>query len=161
MLALSGCLSTSLNQANFLHNQAEFTVVKQTKEMAEKIDYFAGIKQEREVQARILARELDVVDHFATARRNFELLNISGKAGVKSSDLSKKIAEREAKLFGAKKPVLTNITIDQMTEPENETCGEGLIDPADATHSTVKSWIVAQQASIEGCTEELSDQTDS
>jgi len=161
MLALSGCLSTSLNEPNYLHKPAEFTIAKQAKEKLEKIDYFASINQEREVQARILERELAVVDAFATSRRNFELLNLAGTDGVKSHDLKQKIGAREDLLFGASKPALTGISIADMTEPAAAQCGAGLIDPAAEEHATVKAWIEAQQGSLDSCRTELADQIDS
>ncbi len=125
LLMLSGC------GTNVLHNAADFKAATKADEISKKIDYAAVIQVERTVQGKVLEHELSVVNEFATARRDYALLNLMTARKSLSVNLGDRIAARQKVLTGSAMPTLTNVTLADLV-PAGAICGPGLAaaDPA-------------------------------
>ncbi len=148
---LSGCAT------NILHSPADFKTATEADEAAKKIDYMAVIQVEREVQQKILGHELSVVDRFATARRDYALLNLITSKKTLSKNLHDRITARQKVLTGENMPVLTNITIANLLPP-GTVCGIGLEDPG--SYTDPGTWVTVSNIALATCTEELKDAAD-
>lgn len=153
---LSGCAT------NILHNSADFKTATEADEAAKKIDYTAAIQVERGVQQKVLDHELSVVDRFATARRDYALLNLIMSNKTLSVNLGDRITARQEVLTGGKMPVLTKIVIANLLPP-GLVCGSGLVDPGKRDEKGVPlytdpgTWVTASDIALVTCTEELKE----
>lgn len=161
LLLLTSCAT------NLLHNSADFKTAKEADEARKKIDYAAVIQEERAIQEKVLNHEISVLDNFATARRNFALLDLMTSGTPLSVNLKGRIDKRQEELIGGKMPRLSKIKITDLlpSEPEKMACGPPLLlmDPTRVSGSgklaftDSAAWSVALlDKALTGCTEELS-----
>lgn len=157
LLLFAGCAT------NVLHNPADFKAASEAEEIQKKINYLGILQEERAVQEKILSHELKVIDYFATARRNYALLNLmTSKEKNLRDNLEARIKDRQKALVGSNLPKLLNgIAIGQLLPPDIVTCGVGLneIEPLDKNQKPAYTgpgpWAIALDRILRGCSEEL------